>query len=846
MLPEPSSAMPTASDFPPLTAPQPERRQLAGGLRVAALSQAGATKAAISLRVAAGSHDEPTAYPGLAHFLEHLLFLGSHGYAVEDALMAFVQRCGGQLNASTQARHTEYFCEVPAERLGEALVRLLDMLAKPLLDKAAQLREREVVHAEFIARAQDPDTLVAAGLAQALPVGHRCAAFQAGNRDSLKVEEEDFQQALLGFHRRFYQAGQLSLLLVGPQSADELFEIVQRHAQVLAPGVRHRQTPPVPLLALRERHLRMQVAATGPALHLAFALEWSTPGMGQALEFVQTWLRSEAPGGLLAGLREAGLCQGLKTQVIYRYAEQSLLLLSFSGVDCAPATQARLSQALSAWLTFFAGADHGALHERYRSIRQHWLGALAPLALARCWQASLEYDEQPSTAEAAVVAALLAQMQQGSRRIALFADAAPMPVWPAVGFALQMRREVPASAAPQAWAWQLPPGNAFRQPRATPPRVVAIPARLRWLSAPGQAVLNGRCRFAGRVAVAPLQALFRVALRAVDADAAEVGVALQVTVEEDAWHLSLQGPEALLPQVLGEVLPILLDPPTEAWRQSPRQAREDAAQVRAEMALRQVLRRLPELFAPPGDCAPLTPQSLREAYRGARFEGLGVAIEAAGRAEIEALFAAVSPLFVAEPPVPASAGRHWWDVGIACDDSLLLLFCPQPAPEAALEAGWRLLAQLYQQAFFRRMRSELQLGYAVFCGYRQVRGRGGILFAVQSPHASPAEILAHIEAFLQKQGAGLATLDAQSLAGATDELGRQLLSAASPEHAEQCWQTHLAGLPEQHHGALQQALAAITRSDLLQCQRQLQAGQGGWYVLANAAKPTADWSSHAD
>src|SRR3546814_5317501 len=55
------------------------------------------------------SHDEPLAYPGLAHFLEHLLFLGSDGFTGEQRLMPFVRTCAGQLNATTQARHTEYF-----------------------------------------------------------------------------------------------------------------------------------------------------------------------------------------------------------------------------------------------------------------------------------------------------------------------------------------------------------------------------------------------------------------------------------------------------------------------------------------------------------------------------------------------------------------------------------------------------------------------------------------------------------------------------------------------------------------------------------------------------------------
>ncbi|MFZ3024486.1 insulinase family protein, partial [Pseudomonas sp.] len=120
----PSSAVPAAT---------PVCTRLANGLQLAVLSRVGSTQAAISVRVAAGSHDEPAAHPGLAHFLEHLLFLDCADYSGEQRLMPFVQACGGQLNASTQARHTDYFCEVPAEQLAAALARLCAMLTRPLL-----------------------------------------------------------------------------------------------------------------------------------------------------------------------------------------------------------------------------------------------------------------------------------------------------------------------------------------------------------------------------------------------------------------------------------------------------------------------------------------------------------------------------------------------------------------------------------------------------------------------------------------------------------------------------------------------------------------------------------------
>jgi secreted Zn-dependent insulinase-like peptidase len=359
----------------------------------------------------------------------------------------------------------------------------------------------------------------------------------------------------------------------------------------------------------------------------------------------------------------------------------------------------------------------------------------------------------------------------------------------------------------------------------------------------GHATLYWRCWLAEQVDAGELQALLRVALRTIAADAAEVGVDLQLTARDDGWQLSLQGPASLLPVVVQRVLPALLCPAPAAWQQGPREARQVAIQAQAEMPFRQLLGRLPELFAAPRrECAALTAQRLYECYRKARFDGLGVGMDAVGQALIERLFSSVAPLHTLEPSAISPAGRYWQDAALDCSDAALLLFCPLPAPDAATEAAWRLLAQFCQGAFYQRLRSELQLGYAVYCGFRQVQAHRGILFAVQSPHASAEQILGHIEAFLQVQGERLAALGEQALALMAAELRRQ--APRSPQDlAEQHWQAHLAGLPEAHETAVLQALAVLKRPQLLAANRQLSQAQGSWRVLATAAKPAAGWSS---
>ncbi|MBF3225808.1 coenzyme PQQ biosynthesis protein PqqF, partial [Pseudomonas aeruginosa] len=123
------------------------------------------------------SHDESSAHPGLAHFLEHLSFLGGAAFPGDERLMPWLQVRGGQVNASTRGRTTDYFFEVTAEHLGAGLARLIDMLARPLLDIDAQRREREVLEAEYLARSADEQTLIDAALALGLPAGHPLRRF---------------------------------------------------------------------------------------------------------------------------------------------------------------------------------------------------------------------------------------------------------------------------------------------------------------------------------------------------------------------------------------------------------------------------------------------------------------------------------------------------------------------------------------------------------------------------------------------------------------------------------------------------------------------------------------------
>lgn len=807
--------------------------------------------AAALLRVQAGSHDAPVEYPGLAHFLEHLLFLGSRAYPQAQSLMAFVQGCGGQLNASTRERHTDFFFEVPAEALGEALKRLLDMLARPLLGSDAQRREREVLQAEFHARAADRETLCDAALGTALAAPHPFGAFHAGNRETLPVEQPAFQQALLGHHRRFYHAGQMELLIAAPQRPAELAQLLQ------AAECRLPQVPTVartlPRLALdAERWLRLQVDGGRPRLELAFAAQDLPADSAVALDLLAHWLTSEAPGGLASRLREAGWCEAIGLRTPYWDGGQGVLVIAAELTGPGLAARAPLVAAVCDWLRFFAEeADWRQCWDEYRWSRQRQLQCLGPLARVRYWAEPGAWSAATGEAPArAALQALLGQLRR-TRPLVLTCDRQPCAPRQTAGFPLRLDFETPPQAESRPWHWRQPAANPWLRPAPAPLPAAAIDPALRCLDlidARGLGALFLRWRPAE--APAGLWRALGAALRPTVQAARQAGVELQFEDCDGGWNLKLHGVAEVLPQVLDDLAGLLQAPPPAALAEAlGRQAGEDDG---GEMLIRQLLQRLPRFWvtkdAGPGPA--LAPaEALAQAWRGARWDGLAVGLPAALSGPLQAALEKLpgQPARAEQPAGAPGAGRRWWQTEAASAESALLLFCPLPERTPQVEATWRLLAQLMEGAFYRRLRGELQLGYAVFCGFRQFGEHSGILFAVQSPGASAGQILAHVEAFLDERQVELQAVTAARLAEEKARLAARLAdSAGNPrELAEQTWQACLAGGDTAHPRRVRAALDDLQPADLAQQLAALRTAAGGWCALANVPAPDARWQRHS-
>lgn len=110
-------------------------------LRVLLISDSQTDKAAACLAVAVGSFSDPVEIPGLAHFCEHMILLGSEKHPEENGYSKFVESHCGSVNAFTTPTETCYVFDVAPEYLYESLERFSNLFESPLFTESATERE---------------------------------------------------------------------------------------------------------------------------------------------------------------------------------------------------------------------------------------------------------------------------------------------------------------------------------------------------------------------------------------------------------------------------------------------------------------------------------------------------------------------------------------------------------------------------------------------------------------------------------------------------------------------------------------------------------------------------------
>ncbi|KAH8275979.1 hypothetical protein KR018_000489, partial [Drosophila ironensis] len=187
--------------------------------------------AACALLIDYGSFAEPVQYPGMAHFLEHMIFMGSEKYPVENIFDAHIKKCGGFSNANTDCEETLFYFEVAEKHLDSSLDYFTALMKAPLMKKEAMQRERMSVDSEFQQIVNDDETRRDQLLASLAAPGFPHGIFTWGNMKSLKnnVKDDELHKVLHEAQKTHYVANHMYLCLQARLPMDELESLVLRH-----------------------------------------------------------------------------------------------------------------------------------------------------------------------------------------------------------------------------------------------------------------------------------------------------------------------------------------------------------------------------------------------------------------------------------------------------------------------------------------------------------------------------------------------------------------------------------------------------------------------------------------
>jgi len=184
-----------------------------------------ADKGAAALTTGVGSMNDPPSLPGLSHFLEHMLFLGTNAFPEEGSYKTFLKARGGSSNASTSSDATTYHFFVHKDSLlgpEGGLARFCSFFTGPLLTPGATDRELNAVDSENSKNLQDDGRRLWQARKALSALGHPFAKFGTGDRGTLTPPGVDLRASLLNHYVTFYSSNLMHAAVLGKESVDEL------------------------------------------------------------------------------------------------------------------------------------------------------------------------------------------------------------------------------------------------------------------------------------------------------------------------------------------------------------------------------------------------------------------------------------------------------------------------------------------------------------------------------------------------------------------------------------------------------------------------------------------------
>ncbi|WP_133407521.1 insulinase family protein [Parashewanella tropica] len=303
-----------------ITSPNDHRQYrfitLANELKVLLIQDEKTNQSAVSMAVNVGHFDDPEDREGMAHFLEHMLFLGTEKYPKCGEFNEFVNQYGGSNNAWTGSEHTNFLSSIAPEHFAGLLDRFSQFFISPLFDPEYVERERNAIESEFSLKLKDDVRRVYEIEKETCNPKHPFTQFSVGNLVTLGGDENELRQELLAFYHSKYSANIMTLCLIAPNALDELEALAHKFFSDIKNQFVHKSYPKVPLYDQQQLQKRISIVPVKSQRRLTISfllpnIEKHYPR--KPLTFISHLLGNETKGSLLSYLKSKGWVNNLSS-----------------------------------------------------------------------------------------------------------------------------------------------------------------------------------------------------------------------------------------------------------------------------------------------------------------------------------------------------------------------------------------------------------------------------------------------------------------------------------------------------------------------------------------------------
>lgn len=246
--------------------------RLDNGLEAYLISDPGADESAAALAVNIGSWYDPKAFPGMAHFLEHMLFMGTKTYPDENAFSQFISDHGGTNNAYTALDRTVYSFSVNNDSFEKALDLFSHFFIDPLFKASEVGRELHAVDQEHSKNIQSDSRRKWMIFKETGNQNHPNRAFATGNAATLGHIP---REALIKWYSQYYSSSLMHLVLYSPLPMDTLKELATKDFSSIK---QIKSIPSVPYASLSSQLQQGHITYITPVKDLkVLSLDWELP-----------------------------------------------------------------------------------------------------------------------------------------------------------------------------------------------------------------------------------------------------------------------------------------------------------------------------------------------------------------------------------------------------------------------------------------------------------------------------------------------------------------------------------------------------------------------------------------